>query len=199
MADKYEYSEKVTTPVFRGAFARFFEPEINDKGKKTWGVTAIFPKGTDIGVLKSAAVEAAKKAWGDKWETTLKHPKFRSPFKDGATMVNKAGELYAGFEAGQFVVKLSTSQQAPGLVDAKVQAIIEPSEAYSGAWYKATVNAMAYDRPDGMGISFKLNNVQKLKDDEKLGGGGRADPTTEFASAVAPGGEAPANADELWK
>jgi hypothetical protein len=199
MADKYEYSEKVTTPVFRGAFVRFFEPEVNEKGKKTWGVTAIFPPGTDISALKNAAMEAAKKAWGDKAPQTLKHPKFRSPFKDGGTMVNKAGELYAGFEAGQYVVKFSTSQQAPGFVDAKVQPIIEPGEAYSGAWFKATVNAMAYDRPDGMGISFKLNNVQKLKDDEKLGGGGRADPATEFEAAVSTGGESPANADDLWK
>ena len=199
MADKYEYSEKVTTPPFRGAFVRFFEPEVNDKGKKTWGVTAIFPKGTDISVLKNAATEAAKKAWPTDFGTKFKHPKFRSPFKDGGTMVDKAGELYAGFEAGQFVVKITTSQQAPGVVDANVQAIIEPGAAYSGAWYKATVNAMAYDRPDGFGISFKLNNVQKLKDDEKLGGGGRADPTTEFAAATAPAGEAPANADDLWK
>jgi hypothetical protein len=58
---------------------------------------------------------------------------------------------------------------------------------------------MAYDRPDGMGISFKLNNVQKLKDDEKLGGGGRADPTTEFEAAVSADKGAPANADDLWK
>lgn len=199
MADKYEYSEKVTTPVFRGAFVKFFEPEINEKGKKTWGVTAIFPVGADISALKNAAMEAAKKCWGEKAPATLKHPKFRSPFKDGASMVNKAGELYAGFEAGQYVVKFSTSQQAPGVVDAKVQPIIEPGEAYSGAWFKATVNAMAYDRPDGMGISFKLNNVQKLRDDEKLGGGGRADPTTEFEAAVSADKGAPANADDLWK
>ena len=199
MADKYEYSEKVKTPEFRGAFVRFFDPEINDKGKKTWGVTAIFPKGTDLAAMKAAAMDAAKKCWGDKAETMLKHPKFKSPFKDGGTIVNKSGELYAGFEPGQTTIKMTTSQAAPGVVDAKVQAIIEPQEVKSGDYFRATVSAMAYDRSDGMGVSFKLNNVQKLRDGEKLGGGGRADPTTEFESVATADAGAPANADELWK
>lgn len=198
-SEKYEYSEKVTTPEFRGAFVRIFEPEVDKKGVKRWGITAIFSKGADIGVLKNAAMEAAKKAWGEKAVDMLKHPKFKSPFKDGSTMVNKSGEFYEGFEAGQFVVKFSTKQGAPGVVDAKVQPIIEASGVQSGDYFKVTANALAYDREDGFGVAFTLNNVQKTRSGDRLGGGGRADPTTEFAAATAPAGEAPANADDLWK
>lgn len=200
--DKYEYSAKVITPKFRGAFVRFFEPEVNTdatgKTKKTWGCTAIFPKGADISGLKAAAQEAAKKAWGDQAPTKLKHPKFRSPFKDGSTMVDKEGNLYAGFEAGQIVVKLSTSQAAPEIVDASRQPVIEAELCRSGYFYRASVIAMAYDRPDGMGISFKLQNVQKLEEGEVLGGGPRTAAADEFEAVTTADGGAPANADDLF-
>jgi hypothetical protein len=198
--ERYEYSEKVITPKFRGAFVRFFEPEIQTdqvtgKTKKVWGCTAIFDKGADIGALKNAAMEAAKKCWGDKAATTLKHPKFRSPFKDGGTNVNKAGELYAGFEEGQTTIKMTTSQQAPDVINGGKEAIIDEKECYSGAYYRASIVAMAYDRGDGMGISFKLNNVQKLSDGERLGGGSRAEAADEFEAVTDAGGSAKDAAD----
>jgi hypothetical protein len=200
---RYEYSAKVITPEFRGAFVRFFEPEITTdqatgKTKKTWGTTAIFPKGTDLSALKAAANEAAKKAWGDQAATKLKHPKFRSPFKDGATMVNKDGELYAGFEAGQITAKLSTSQGAPEVIDAAKQPVIDAGACKSGFYYRASVVAMAYDRADGMGISFKLQNVQKLREGETLGGGAKTAASDEFEAVTTADGGAPANADDLF-
>jgi hypothetical protein len=196
--EKYEYSEKVTTSEFRGAFVKLFSPEVDDKGKKTWGVTAIFAKGADMAPLKKAAMDAATKAWGDKAAEKLKHPKFRSPFKDGATLVDKEGNLYDGFAEGQVVVKLSTKQSQPGIVDANVQAIIEPEGVKSGDFFRATINAMAYDRDDGMGVAFKLNNIQKVRDGERLGGGGRADPATEFEAYVSSDAKASGTANDLW-
>lgn len=202
-SEKYEYSEKVITPKFRGAFVRFFEPEISTnqktgKTEKTWGCTAIFPKGADISILKAAAQEAAKKAWGDQAATKLKHPKFRSPFKDGATVVDKEGNLYAGFEAGQIVVKLSTKQAAPEVIDGSKQPVIEADACRSGYYYRASVVAMAYDRADGMGISFKLQNAQKLEEGEVLGGGARTAAADEFEAVTTADGGAPANADDLF-
>ena len=96
-----------------------------------------------------------------------------------------------------FGVDLLTA--APQDMPAKVQAIIEASGVKSGDYFKVTTNALAYDREDGFGVAFTLNNVQKLRDGEKLGGGGRADPTTEFESVATTDAGAPANADELWK
>jgi hypothetical protein len=198
MSDRYEYSEKYKTPVFRGAFVRVFDGEdIKDQngqstGKTQWGLTAIFDQGTDIGALKAAMVEAAKKCWGSKAAEKIKHPKFRNPLKDGGAQVDKDGALYAGFEEGQTVCKLATKQQAPGVVDRQVRRIadadgktlvdranglyevLEENASFSGCYFKATFTAMAYDRPDGFGVSFKLENLQLVKQGERLGGGGSA-------------------------
>lgn len=218
MADKYEYSDKFKTPVFRGAFVRVFDgeqmkkqdgsPETDRSGNPViqWGLTAIFPAGTDIGPLKSAMVEAAKKAWGDKTAEKLKHPKFRNPLKDGAEQVDKDGKLYAGFEAGQTVAKLATKNRRPGIVDAgrtgKVRAItaedgttvvdkehdlrevVADNAVFSGCWFRATFSAMAYDRTDGFGVSFKLENLQLVKPDERLGGGGASKAEDDFGDDV---------------
>ncbi|BAE51523.1 ssDNA-binding protein [Paramagnetospirillum magneticum] len=98
MADKYTYSATAKTPLVRAAFFRGVEPEVrtNDKGvtEKTWGLTAIAPAGSDLTGVKAAIVEAATKMWGSTAGDKLKHPKFKSPLKDGATQVDKAARRH---------------------------------------------------------------------------------------------------------
>jgi hypothetical protein len=200
---KNGFGPKVVTPKFRGAFVRFFEPETGNREDgspyKRWGCTAIFEKGADLTALKDAAMAAAKELWGDKAAQMLKHPKFKSPFKDGGTMVNKEGTLYAGFEEGQTTVKLATEQQAPDVVNGAREAIIDASECYSGAYYRASVVPMAYEHPKGgLGISFKLQNVQKLGDGERLGGGQRAEAKDEFDAVTSAEGASAKSADDVW-
>jgi hypothetical protein len=200
---KNAFGPKVNTPKFRGAFVRFFKPEDvkRDDGSidKQWGCTAIFDKGTDMAVLREAASAAAKELWGAKAEQILKHPKFKSPFKDGAEAVSTAGERYAGFEAGQTTIKIATTQRAPECIDGAKQAIIDADQCYSGAYYRASVVPMAYEHPKGgVGISFKLQNVQKLGDGDRLGGGGTVAASDEFEAVTTADGGAPANADDLF-
>lgn len=195
MADKYTYSEAANTPIIRAAFLRAFDPEertnpTTGKPEKTWGLTAIAPKGTDITVIKKAIVEAATKMWGDKAAEKMKHPKFKDCLKDGGTQVDKEGKLYAGFEAGQITFKLATKAKQPAMVDRLCRDIIdaegttlvdkenglheqiEKNKAFSGCWFIARFSAMAYDREDGFGVSLKLEFLQLAKQDERLGGGG---------------------------
>lgn len=190
--ERYEYSDKHKSPTFVGAFVRIFEADDNGK----YGLTAITSK-EDATVFRKAMKEAADKCWPGKADSQIKHPKFRSPFRDGAEMVNRDGELYNGFAEGQVVVKLS-SKDKPGIVDRMARAIkdkdgttltdkeagtweeIEDNKIYSGASYRATFVAQAYDREDGFGVSFKLENLQKVKDGDRLGGGGRAKAEDEF-------------------
>ncbi|WP_207479518.1 ssDNA-binding protein [Arenibaculum pallidiluteum] len=203
MADRYEYSAKVRTPLFRGAFVRVFEPEDvkNDDGtvSKVWSVTTILEKGADISAIKGAIAEAAKKLWGDKAAAMVGHAKFKNPIKDGREMANREGELYAGFEPGQITFKLSTKQRRPGLVDKLVRPIVDadgktlvdeknevyeviPSNAvHSGCYFYATLCAQAFDRSDGFGVSLKLENLQLVKPGERLGGGGAASAKDDFA------------------
>jgi hypothetical protein len=59
--------------------------------------------------------------------------------------------------------------------------VLEENASFSGCYFKATFTAMAYDRPDGFGVSFKLENLQLVKQGERLGGGGSAKAEDDFA------------------
>ncbi len=75
----------------------------------------------------------------------------------------------------------------PGLVDASLQAIIEPSEFYAGCYARATINAYAYDRNGNRGVAFGLRNIQKIKDGDSFGGGSKAE--NDFDSIETPAGQ----------
>lgn len=47
--------------------------------------------------------------------------------------------------------------------------ITDSREVYGGRWARATVEAYAYDRKDGKGLTFGLVNVQLLKHDAPFG------------------------------
>ena len=166
-------SNKVLTPEFRSAFVAVFKAK-GIKGdasaKEKFGVTMLFPKGTDLSALKAAAHEAAVNKWGKDLPKKLK-----TPFKDQG----ERADDYAGFEEGGIYIT-AQSDTRPGVVDAKVQDIIDENDFYSGCWARATVNAYAWEHPTGgKGVSFGLLNVQKLRDGDRLGGG-RAKPTEDF-------------------
>lgn len=202
MSDKYSYSAKYRTPLFRAAFFRAIDPEVianaDGTNTKVWGLTAIIPAGTDISPITAAIDEAAKKCWGDKAKTITASTKFRSPLKAGGDQVDREGQLYAGFEHGQTTVKLSTKQRKPGLVDRQarpifdtngttlmdkaeeVYEIIPENRAFSGCWLYATFCAQAYDRADGRGVSLKLENLQLVRQDERLGGGRATSAEDDF-------------------
>lgn len=159
---------KVVTPVFRASYPNVFKARKNDlNGKEEYSVVALFPKGTDLTVLKKAAQEAIEKKWGaDK----SKHPtNLRSPFRDQSER-EKEGTLPAGYEKGAIFLNLKSTEK-PGVVDQNVQPILDETEFYAGVFAKASVNAYAYDQKGNRGVSFGLSNIQKVKDGDALGGG----------------------------
>lgn len=164
------------TPVFRASYPKLFKPELNKMNNKTeYSVVALFDKGADLSKLK-AAVEAVlvENLGADKtkWPKNLK-----SPFRDQADK-EKEGVMPSGHEKGAIFLTLK-SQQKPGVVDAAVQPIIDESEVYAGCHLQATVRAGYYDQAGNRGVSFYLQNVQKVKDGEPLSG--RANAQSEFA------------------
>ena len=56
--------------------------------------------------------------------------------------------------------------------------ILDESEIYSGCYGKVSLRAFAYDQKGNKGVSFGLQNVQKVRDGESLGG--RVNPQDEF-------------------
>lgn len=174
---------KVKTPKFRANYAFVFKTKAVEKDdgstKNVYSVLMAFEKGADLSALKNAAKEALKEKGMDP-EVVTKHPKFKSPFKDQATMVDDDGELRPGMVPGAIFVNAS-NEIRPLVVDANVQEIIDPRDFYSGCYAVASLEAWAYDNKFGKGVSFNLLGLQKVADGEPLGGQGLRASTEDFA------------------
>lgn len=203
-------STPTMTPPFVGHYVKLLNAEKNNlNGKMEFSVMAAFPPGTDLTVLKKMAFEACVKKWGaDKAKWPAKNPVtgqggVRSPFRDQAERGKISEEtgalvLPAGLVAGAIFCNFK-SEQKPGVVDENVQDIIDTSKLYSGVWLRATVNAYAYDNKGNAGVAFGLNNVQKIKDGEPLGGN-RTRATDDFApiAGATPTGSVAGSGSDLF-
>jgi len=81
--------------------------------------------------------------------------------------------------AGSYFVNANNSS-APGIVDADRQPILDRSEVYSGVYGRASINFYAFNTNGNKGIACALNNLQKLRDGEPLGG--RTSAEDDFAT-----------------
>lgn len=154
---------KVIVPC-RFSYLHCWEPAAVNGGDPKYSVSAIIDKKDTktINAIK-AAIEQAKKdsvaKWGGKVPANL-----HLPLRDG-DIDRPDDEAYAGcyfFNAN--------SRQAPQVVDAKVQPILDQSEVYSGCYGKISVTFYGYNSNGNRGIAAGLGNIQKLKDGESLGG-----------------------------
>ena len=154
---------KVIVPC-RFSYLHCWEPAAVNGGEPKYSVSAIIDKkdSKTINAIK-AAIEQAKKdsvsKWGGKVPANL-----HLPLRDG-DIDRPDDEAYAGcyfFNAN--------SRQAPQVVDAKVQPILDQSEVYSGCYGKISVTFYGYNTKGNRGIAAGLGNIQKLRDGESLGG-----------------------------
>lgn len=154
---------KVIVPC-RFSYLHCWEPAAVNGGEPKYSVSAIIDKNDTktINAIK-AAIEQAKKdsvsKWGGKIPANL-----HLPLRDG-DIDRPDDEAYAGsyfFNAN--------SRQAPQVVDAKVQPILDQSEVYSGCYGKISVTFYGYNANGNRGIAAGLGNIQKLRDGESLGG-----------------------------
>jgi len=156
------------TPEFRAAFISVFKATSmkNADGsvnKPKFSIRAAFPPTAKLDALKKVAEMAAREKWGDKIPKTL-----RSPFRTNEELENPI----VGIGDDWIIMSFSANEdRRPGIVDSKLQDIIDDADVYSGAWYRAQVRAFAYENAGNKGVSFGLQNVQKLRDDDPLGNG----------------------------
>ena len=64
----------------------------------------------------------------------------------------------------------ANSSIAPNIVDTSCSPILDRSEFYSGCYGRASIVFFAFNSNGNRGIACGLNNLQKLKDGEPLGG-----------------------------
>jgi hypothetical protein len=165
---------KLITPEFRGSFVHLLEPHAMKAapGEKQpdprYSITMAIPKGDAFWAKFDKMVEeAAVGKWGKI------PPKLKVPKKDGDD-VDMDGNPRPEFQ-GKFTVA-ATSKNKPGIVDANLQPVISADEIYSGAWYRASIRAYAWEHATGgRGVSIALDNVMKARDDEAFSGRSKAE------------------------
>lgn len=156
---------KVVTGKVRFSYAHVFEPRANEfGGDPKYSVSIIIPKSDKVTLDKiekaiKEATEQGKEKWGGKVP-----PKLTLPLRDG-DIDRPEDDAYAN----SFFLN-AKANQAPGVVDANLNAIIDKSEFYSGCYGRASIDLYPYATAGNKGVGVGLNHVQKLADGESLGG-----------------------------
>lgn len=164
----------ITGPETRWSYANVWEPKSINGGTPKYSVSLIIPKSDTKTVEKiQAAIQAAYEEGQGKLKgngkTVPALSVLKTPLRDGDTE-RPDDPAYAD---SYFINANSAS--APGIVDASCQPIIDRSEVYSGVYGRASINLYAFNSNGNKGIACGLNNLQKIKDGEPLGGKSRAE------------------------
>lgn len=175
MASKVNNPMKVITgPNTRWSYANVWEPKSINGGTPKFSVSLIIPKSDTATIAKiKAAIEAAYKEGEAKLKGNGRSVPalsvLKTPLRDGDTE-RPDDEAYAN---AYFIN--ANSATAPGIVDADRQPILERNEVYSGVYGRASINFYAFNSNGNKGIACGLNNLQKIRDGEPLGGKSRAE------------------------
>ena len=172
---KFVNPTKVITGVnTRWSYVNAWEPKSINGGAPKYSVSLIIPK-SDTKTLEKirAAIQAAYEEGQGKLKGNGKSVPplsvLKTPLRDGDAE-RPDDEAYAG----SYFVN-ANSGTAPGIVDADRNPILDRSEVYSGVYGRASINFYAFNSNGYKGIACGLNNLQKIRDGEPLGGKSRAE------------------------
>ena len=159
----------ITGPNTRWSYANVWEPKSINGGTPKYSVSLIIPKSDTKTVSKlKAAIEAAYHEGESKLKgngkTVPALSTIKNPLRDG-DVERPDDPAYAN---AYFIN--ANSATAPGIVDADRNPVLTRSEVYSGVYGRASINCYAFNSNGNRGIACGLNNLQKVRDGEPLGG-----------------------------
>lgn len=168
----------ITGPETRWSYANVWEAKSINGSTPKFSVSLIIPKSDTHTIAKiKTAIEAAYHDGESKLKGNSKSPTplsaIKLPLRDG-DIERPDDPAYANT---YFINANSTS--APGIVDANCNPILTRSEVYSGVYGRASINFYAFNSNGNKGIACGLNNLQKVRDGEPLGGRARAEDDFE--------------------
>ena len=172
---KFVNPTKVITGVnTRWSYVNAWEPKSINGGAPKYSVSLVIPKSDTKTIEKiQAAIQAAYEEGQGKLKGNGKSVPalsvLKTPLRDGDAE-RPDDEAYAD----SYFVN-ANSGTAPGIVDADRNPIIDRSEVYSGVYGRASINFYAFNSNGNKGIACGLNNLQKIRDGEPLGGKTRAE------------------------
>ncbi len=164
----------ITGPNTRWSYVNAWDAKSVNGGTPKFSVSLIVPKSDTATIQKiKAAIEAAYHEGENKLRGNGKSvpplAAIKTPLRDG-DVERPDDPAYAN---AYFIN--SNSATAPGIVDADRNPILTRSEVYSGVYGRASINFYAFSSNGNKGIACGLNNLQKIRDGEPLGGKSRAE------------------------
>ena len=164
----------ITGKDTRWSYANVWEAKSINGGTPKFSVSLIVPKSDKVTVEKiKAAIQAAYEEGQAKLKGNGRSvpplTAIKTPLRDGDTE-RPDDPAYAN---AYFIN--ANSATAPGIVDADCNPILSRSEVYSGVYGRASISFYAFNSNGNKGIACGLNNLQKIRDGEPLGGKASAD------------------------
>lgn len=161
----------VITPEATLSYPHVDQPQKPQKAtdKPKYSATLVLDPGTNMSELEAAVIAAGEAKWPGKFGEMVRIQAVRLPFRKDAEA--------KGYKPGSVFIN-ARSEQKPGVVykhaapgtdkpasipDDKIR-----EELYPGARVRAQIRAFAYDNSGNKGVSFALNNIQKLGDGPRL-------------------------------
>ncbi len=165
---------KVVTGVCRLSYANIWNPKSINGGTPKYSTSVLIPKTDTKTVAKlKAAIQAAYEEGEGKLKgngkTVPALSSLKTPLRDGDE--ERPDDLAY---AGHWFIN-ANSNSAPGVVDANREPIYDTSEIYSGVYARVSLSFYAFNSNGNRGIACGLQNVQKIRDGEPLGGKSRAE------------------------
>jgi hypothetical protein len=179
MAKNINPTKVITGKDTRWSYCNIWDARaINNEGTPKFSVSLIIPKTDTVTLQKiKSAIEAAYHDGESKLrgngKTVPPLVAIKNPLRDGDT--ERPDD--PAYKNAYFIN--ANSATAPGVVDADRNPILTRSEVYSGVYGRASLSFYAFNSNGNRGIACGLNNLQKLRDGEPLGG--RASAESDFA------------------
>lgn len=191
-----ESSLRVITGEAKLSYPHILTAQKGDQGKKDkFSGTLIFAPGSNLDALKAAVLQAGEAKWPGKFSEMVRLGQVRLPFRtdweaknypENSVFINCRSDNRPGL-AYPYASKEDPTKPEKVPLD-KVQETF-----YAGAIVRASVTAFGYDNSGNKGVSFALNNLQFIRDGERLDNRVQADAEFKVDLSAAP----PALADIL--
>ena len=158
--------------LVRFSYVHVDQPRIDPSGNENYSLQILLPKAAkdQHDRLQKAIDLELKKMFTDKGQKIP--PKAHHPVKDGDVDTKLNGDSYPPECKGCWVInaKTSASNRKPLVVNGKNEVVHDPGFLRSGDYGCVQIALYGYTAGSG-GVGVGLENIQKVRDGEPLGGG----------------------------
>jgi hypothetical protein len=165
---------RIITGVCRLSYANIWQAKSINGGTPKFSTSVLIPKSDTVTIARvKKAIQAAYEEGESKLKGNGKSvpplATLKTPMRDGD--LERPDD--PAYEGHWFVN--ANSSTAPGVVDINRQPIIDTSEIYSGVYARVSLSFYAFNSNGNKGIACGLQNIQKVRDGESLGGRTKAE------------------------